>query len=141
MANKNLYVGNLPFSTTNADLEQLFSQYGAVAKAKVIMDRETGRSRGFGFVEMSDGAEAAVAAPPHWQEAVFTVLKKGGVKQIAYVPDAGHSFMTRTEGLMGRIVPHAPIHAEYHEPSAEDAFRRITAFFEQHLSGSAEQEH
>lgn len=62
MAAKNLYVGNLSFSTTSADLEQLFGQYGTVTKAQVVADRETGRSRGFGFVEMSDGAEAAVEA-------------------------------------------------------------------------------
>jgi RNA recognition motif-containing protein len=62
MATKNLYVGNLPFSTTSSDLEQLFGQYGSVTKAQVISDRDTGRSRGFGFVEMSDGAEAAVEA-------------------------------------------------------------------------------
>jgi len=62
MASKNLYVGNLPFQTTQADLEQLFGQYGTVTRAQVIMDRETGRSRGFGFVEMSAGAEEAVAA-------------------------------------------------------------------------------
>ncbi len=62
MATKNLYVGNLPFSTTSSDLEQLFGQYGTVTKAQVISDRDTGRSRGFGFVEMGDGAEAAVEA-------------------------------------------------------------------------------
>ena len=62
MASKNLYVGNLPFDTTQADLEQLFGQYGTVTKAQVISDRETGRSRGFGFVEMSSGAEEAVNA-------------------------------------------------------------------------------
>ncbi len=50
MATKNLYVGNLPFSTTPADLEELFGQYGQVAKAQIISDRETGRSRGFAFV-------------------------------------------------------------------------------------------
>ena len=59
---KNLYVGNLPFQTTNADLEQLFGQYGQVTKAQIITDRETGRSRGFAFVEMGDGAEAAIQA-------------------------------------------------------------------------------
>jgi RNA recognition motif-containing protein len=59
---KNLYVGNLSWSTTDADLAQLFGQFGTVTKAQVMMDRETGRSRGFGFVEMSDGADAAVAA-------------------------------------------------------------------------------
>lgn len=50
----NIYVGNLPFSTTSSDLEALFSEYGQVQSASVIQDRETGRSRGFGFVEMPD---------------------------------------------------------------------------------------
>ncbi|HEX4592060.1 MAG TPA: RNA-binding protein [Gemmataceae bacterium] len=59
---KNLYVGNLPFSTTSEDLEQLFGQHGTVTRAQVMTDRETGRSRGFGFVEMSDGADAAIQA-------------------------------------------------------------------------------
>ncbi len=54
----NIYVGNLPFSTTSADLEEAFGQYGQVDSAAVIMDRETGRSRGFGFVEMGDDEEA-----------------------------------------------------------------------------------
>jgi len=62
MASKNLYVGNLPFSTTEQELSQLFGQYGTVTKSQVIMDRETGRSRGFGFVEMSSGADEAIAA-------------------------------------------------------------------------------
>jgi RNA recognition motif-containing protein len=62
MASKNLYVGNLPFGTTDQDLTDLFSQFGVVVKAQVIVDRETGRSRGFGFVEMSSGAEDAIAA-------------------------------------------------------------------------------
>ena len=57
---KNLYVGNLPFQTTTADLEALFGQFGQVTKAQVMSDRETGRSRGFGFVEMSSGAEEAI---------------------------------------------------------------------------------
>jgi RNA recognition motif-containing protein len=59
---KNLYVGNLPFSATAADLETAFGQYGTVTRAQVMTDRETGRSRGFGFVEMSDGADAAIQA-------------------------------------------------------------------------------
>lgn len=62
MASKNLYVGNLPFSTTEQDLQQLFGQYGTVTKTQVIMDRDTGRSRGFGFVEMSSGADEAIQA-------------------------------------------------------------------------------
>jgi RNA recognition motif-containing protein len=57
---KRLYVGNLPFTTTNDDLKDLFSQHGEVTSANVITDRDTGRSRGFGFVEMSSGAEAAI---------------------------------------------------------------------------------
>ena len=51
---KNLYVGNLPFSTTSDELANLFGRVGVVTSAQVITDRETGRSRGFGFVEMSD---------------------------------------------------------------------------------------
>lgn len=58
----NLYVGNLPFTTTTEDLEKLFADYGKVSRAQVMMDRETGRSRGFGFVEMSEGADAAIQA-------------------------------------------------------------------------------
>jgi RNA recognition motif-containing protein len=54
----NIYVGNLPFNTTNQDLEELFAQYGTVESANIINDRETGRSRGFGFVEMDDAGAA-----------------------------------------------------------------------------------
>lgn len=59
---KNLYVGNLPFTATADDLRQIFAQHGTVARAEVVSDRDTGRSRGFGFVEMSDGAETAITA-------------------------------------------------------------------------------
>ena len=52
----NVYVGNLPFNTNSADLEDLFAEYGEVESAAVITDRDTGRSRGFGFIEMPDGA-------------------------------------------------------------------------------------
>jgi RNA recognition motif-containing protein len=52
----NIYVGNLPFNTTAADLETLFGEYGSVDSAAIINDRETGRSRGFGFVEMANDA-------------------------------------------------------------------------------------
>ncbi len=58
----NLYVGNLPWSTTESQLKDLFSQYGEVTSAKIIEDRETGRSRGFGFVEMEQGSEEAIEA-------------------------------------------------------------------------------
>ena len=56
-----LYVGNLAFQTTNQQLQDLFAQAGTVQSANVIEDRETGRSRGFAFVEMSTSAEAAAA--------------------------------------------------------------------------------
>ncbi|MBK7717847.1 MAG: RNA-binding protein [Simplicispira sp.] len=60
MGNK-LYVGNLPYSFRDSDLEQTFGQYGAVSSAKVMMERDTGRSKGFGFVEMGSDAEAQAA--------------------------------------------------------------------------------
>jgi RNA recognition motif-containing protein len=55
---KNIYVGNLVWEANQDDLYNLFKEFGQVARAQVIMDRETGRSRGFGFVEMDDDAEA-----------------------------------------------------------------------------------
>lgn len=57
----NIYVGNLPFSTTDTELEDLFSQFGTVSRAAIITDRETGRSRGFGFVEMENDEEGKKA--------------------------------------------------------------------------------
>ena len=55
---KNLYVGNLPHSTTEAELRNLFEAHGAVEKITLVIDRDTGRSRGFGFVEMTNASEA-----------------------------------------------------------------------------------
>ncbi|MBN2445593.1 MAG: RNA-binding protein [Phycisphaerae bacterium] len=60
MGNK-LYVGNLSYQISNADLEQLFAQHGTVRSAKVIEDRDTGQSKGFGFVEMGSDEEAQTA--------------------------------------------------------------------------------
>ena len=60
MGNK-LYVGNLPYGVRDNDLEQVFGQFGAVTSAKVMMERDTGRSKGFGFVEMGNDAEAQAA--------------------------------------------------------------------------------
>jgi len=60
MGNK-LYVGNLPYSVRDSDLEQSFGQFGSVTSAKVMMERDTGRSKGFGFVEMGSDAEALAA--------------------------------------------------------------------------------
>lgn len=58
---KRIFVGNLPFSATDQALVDAFAQYGTVASARIITDRETGRSRGFGFVEMSDDTQAQSA--------------------------------------------------------------------------------
>ena len=58
---KRIYVGNLPFSTTDDELRSLFSQYGQVLSVNLVTDRETGRPRGFGFVEM-EGADEAISA-------------------------------------------------------------------------------
>ena len=57
----NLYIGNISFETTNSDLEGLFGQVGTVSSVNIIMDRDTGRSRGFGFVEMGADSEAQAA--------------------------------------------------------------------------------
>jgi len=58
---KKLYVGNLPYSVRDGDLEQAFGQFGTVTSAKVMMERDTGRSKGFGFVEMGSDDEAQSA--------------------------------------------------------------------------------
>lgn len=58
---KRLYVGNLPYNVSSSDLEQMFSAHGQVQSAEVVSDRETGRSKGFGFVEMGSDAEAQAA--------------------------------------------------------------------------------
>ena len=60
MGNK-LYVGNLPYSFRDEDMQQAFSQFGSISSAKVMMERDTGRSKGFGFVEMGNDAEAQAA--------------------------------------------------------------------------------
>ncbi len=57
----NIYVGNLAYATANEDLANIFADFGAVDAARVVMDRETGRSKGFGFVEMANASEANAA--------------------------------------------------------------------------------
>ncbi|MEN1705761.1 MAG: RNA-binding protein, partial [Planctomycetota bacterium] len=59
---KKLYVGNLPFDATDQDLRELFEQFGEVLSAQIVMDRETGRSRGFGFVEIEADVEQVIEA-------------------------------------------------------------------------------
>ncbi len=64
----NIYVGNLPYATTEQELNEIFSEYGEVSSAKIIIDRETGRSKGFGFVEMSDNEAAKAIEELHGAE-------------------------------------------------------------------------
>ena len=59
---KRIYVGNLPYSTNEAELRELFSNHGDVTEVHMVMDRDSGRPRGFGFVEMSSGADEAIEA-------------------------------------------------------------------------------
>ncbi len=59
---KKIYVGNLPFSASDDEVRALFSEYGTVESVNLITDRDTGRPRGFGFVEMADGADEAIQA-------------------------------------------------------------------------------
>lgn len=59
---KRIYVGNLPFSATQDEVQDLFAEYGTVESVHLVTDRETGRPRGFGFVEMSSGADEAIEA-------------------------------------------------------------------------------
>jgi len=74
---KKLYVGNLPFSATDASVSEAFSAYGTVESSKVITDRDTGRSKGFGFVEMSTEQEAQLAISKmngaQWEGRAMTV--------------------------------------------------------------------
>jgi RNA recognition motif-containing protein len=72
---KKLFVGNLPYTVTNEELGEFFAQYGEVMSAAVIMDRATGRSKGFGFVEMTEdsAADAAIAAADSEAGAKLTV--------------------------------------------------------------------
>jgi carboxymethylenebutenolidase len=78
------------------------------------------------------GRDRAMRGAP---EKLTADLEAAGVPHdVKVYPDAGHSFFTRTPGLTGRVVRRLPIHAEYHEASAQDAHRRVVAFFEEHLA-------
>ena len=70
----NIYVGNISWGMNDQDLENLFAEHGTVTSAKIITDRMTNRSRGFGFVEMSDGAEAAIEALNEAEAVSYTHL-------------------------------------------------------------------
>ena len=94
----NIYVGNISWGLTEQDLENVFAEHGTVTSAKIITDRATGRSRGFGFVEMSDGAEAAKpdgsksaeAAKPESNDTIFVhfippPLRAAGKKDLCWI--------------------------------------------------------
>ena len=81
---KNLYVGNLSFQTTADHLREAFQQHGTVTSAQVVSDRDTGQSRGFGFVEMADGGEQAIVAlnGTDLQGRTITVNEAGGCSTV-----------------------------------------------------------
>jgi hypothetical protein len=85
MGNK-LYVGNLPYSVRDSDLEQAFGQFGSVTSAKVMMERDTGRSKGFGFVEMGSDAEAQAAIQWHERPAVWVAAVSSSTKRVPWKP-------------------------------------------------------
>jgi RNA recognition motif-containing protein len=84
---KKLYVGNLPFSTTGESLEQLFSEHGEVLSARIIKDRQTGRSRGFGFVEMEDQAADKAMEALNGQEFEGRTLRIGEAREQNSAPN------------------------------------------------------
>ena len=104
---KKLYVGNLAFSTTSEELESLFSQAGTCESASVITDRATGRSRGFGFVEMSsaDEAERAIAdfRAVAERDASFAVLRQQALEAMSG-PERNRYFQRAFEALMAAWV-------------------------------------
>ena len=90
---KNLYVGNLPHSTTEAELRNVFEAHGAVEKVSLVTDRETGRSRGFAFVEMTDAGEADKAiAALHGKELGGRALTINEAKPKTERPKGGQRF-------------------------------------------------
>jgi RNA recognition motif-containing protein len=97
---KNIYVGNLPFQATADDLREAFAPYGAVTRATVATDRETGRSRGFGFVEMADGGDEAITALNGAQLAGRTLTVNEARPREERAPRAGG--YDRARGSYGR---------------------------------------
>ncbi len=83
---KSIYVGNLPFNTTDSQLHDLFAPHGTVHSAKVIMDRETGRPRGFGFVEMDDDAALVAIRQLDGKDFQGRSLRVNEAQQRAAVP-------------------------------------------------------
>jgi cold-inducible RNA-binding protein len=96
---KNLYVGNLPHSTTEDELRNLFQAHGAVERVSMVTDRETGRSRGFAFVEMTDAGEAEKAiAALNGTELGGRTLKINEAKPKTDRPRGGQGFGGRSGG-------------------------------------------
>lgn len=101
MGNK-LYVGNLPYSVRDNDLQQHFAQYGNVSSAKVMMERDTGRSKGFGFVEMGSDVEAQAAiAGLHGQDMGGRALVVNEARPMEPRPPRTGGFGRREGGFAG----------------------------------------
>lgn len=101
----NIYVANISYSATDAQLEELFAQYGAVKSAKIIMDKMTGRSRGFGFVEMDNNEEASAAIAAlnnyNWMDKVLNVNEARPKEDRGPRSGGGGGFRPRREGGYG----------------------------------------
>ena len=97
MVGKKLYVGNLTYKVNDSDLEQLFSQFGTVQSAQVITDRDTGRSKGFGFVEMDTDAEA--------QEAIRALHDQDHGGRRLTVNEARPASRDRAEAVVAEAAP------------------------------------
>ncbi len=101
----NIYVANISYSATDEQLHDLFAQYGAIKSAKIIMDRMTGRSRGFGFVEMDNDEEANAAIGAlnnfNWMDKVLSVNEARPKEDRGPRPGGGGGFKPRREGGYG----------------------------------------
>jgi Fe-S cluster biogenesis protein NfuA len=96
---KRLYVGNLKYTVTSEQLQQIFEQFGTVSSAQVLSDRETGRSRGFGFVEMANSRELFERIEKVLDESVRPDLRAVGVDLIVVGIDADNIVQVRLAGL------------------------------------------
>jgi carboxymethylenebutenolidase len=109
----------------------LLAETGLYKVSAPFYGRTRNLSRACPMVASFGGRDASTRGYPERLTANLNQL--GVTHDIHTYPEAGHSFMTRTSGMMGRVGPLLPIHAEYHEPSARDAHRRIVTFFREHL--------
>lgn len=101
VSNLNIYIGNLPYATTGQELQDIFSSYGEVKSAKIIIDRETGRSKGFGFVEMDDQEANTAIEDLHGAEYNGKQLTVNEARDRKPMNGGGRGFNNRPSGNGG----------------------------------------